>query len=353
MQLRCGPEQGDSADEALTTILSSEPYLAYANFAPFRRRSGALQRLHHRRMRQAADGSGLFVARDAAGRPLAALALAPRLFDSAHFASRMARADAPVAVDGGERRLAVLRGLYRQAIEAMRAAGFQHLSFNCSSHDRAACWVLQELEAFYVGTKITWMQTLDGRARTQPIEKGLRLETYPADRLPLQPASCWQRLHRWSAQAFDRGPFVFDLSFTRERAMALYQVWTERAMTGQSGDVLLVVKNDSGEVVAFHSVMKLGDLSDAAGHGVLGRGIGGTLPEHRGLFTALQQECAATRPLGADFLENETQSSTVASIQVFGKLGHQCARSTATFHLRLDGGLRGRHPASAVLAGAA
>jgi hypothetical protein len=43
------------------------------------------------------------------------------------------------------------------------------------------------------------------------------------------------------------------------------------------------------------------------------------------------------RPLAAHFLENETQASTVQTINVFGKLGHHCLRSTAAFHMRLDG----------------
>ena len=67
-----------------------------------------------------------------------------------------------------------------------------------------------------------------------------------------------------------------------------------------------------------------------------GRGIGASLPGYSGLFTALQKECAARRPLGAGFLENEAQTSTVPSIHVFGKLGHHCLRSTASFHMRLD-----------------
>jgi hypothetical protein len=83
-------------------------------------------------------------------------------------------------------------------------------------------------------------------------------------------------------------------------------------------------------------MMLLKDLSEAAGVRIVGRGIGASLPGYRGLFTALQRECAVTRPLGASFLENETQSSTIQSINVFGKLGHRCLRSTASFHLRLD-----------------
>jgi hypothetical protein len=82
-------------------------------------------------------------------------------------------------------------------------------------------------------------------------------------------------------------------------------------------------------------MLLLPDLSEAAGVGILGRGIGGTLPGYRGLFTALQKECAATRPLGAAFLENEAQASTVQSIHVFGKLGHHCFRSVDTFHMAL------------------
>jgi hypothetical protein len=40
--------------------------------------------------------------------------------------------------------------------------------------------------------------------------------------------------------------------------------------------------------------------------------------------------------LGAGFLENETQTATLPTINVFGRLAHFCHRSTATFHLRLD-----------------
>jgi hypothetical protein len=83
-------------------------------------------------------------------------------------------------------------------------------------------------------------------------------------------------------------------------------------------------------------MLLLPDMSEAAGVGIIGRGIGATLPGYRGLFTALQKECAAVRPLGASFLENETQTATIQSIQVFGQLGHQCLRSTASFHMRLD-----------------
>jgi len=84
-------------------------------------------------------------------------------------------------------------------------------------------------------------------------------------------------------------------------------------------------------------MMLLPDLSAAAQVGILGRGIGATLPGYRGLFTALQRACAAARPLGAGFLENETQAATIPSINVFGKLGHRCVRSVASFHRRLDG----------------
>ena len=83
--------------------------------------------------------------------------------------------------------------------------------------------------------------------------------------------------------------------------------------------------------------MDLRDLSEAAGVGVLGRGIGATLPGYRGLFTALQKACAAERPLGAGWLENETQASTVETINVFGKLGHHCLRAIANFHAPLEG----------------
>jgi hypothetical protein len=70
---------------------------------------------------------------------------------------------------------------------------------------------------------------------------------------------------------------------------------------------------------------------------VCGRGLGATLPEYRGLFTAIQREMIAARPLGASYMENETQVATIGSINVYAKLGFRYLRSTATYHLRLDG----------------
>jgi hypothetical protein len=61
------------------------------------------------------------------------------------------------------------------------------------------------------------------------------------------------------------------------------------------------------------------------------------LPEYRGLFTTIQREMIAKRPLGASFMENETQVATIGSINVYAKLGFRYLRSTATYHLRLDG----------------
>jgi len=43
------------------------------------------------------------------------------------------------------------------------------------------------------------------------------------------------------------------------------------------------------------------------------------------------------RPLGAAWMENETQVATIGSINVYARLGFRYLRSTATFHLRLDG----------------
>jgi len=178
------------------------------------------------------------------------------------------------------------------------------------------------------------MPPLTGRPLRHELPSPLRIEAYDKAAIPtLDPAS-W-RLCEWTATAFDRGPYVFDLSVPHDRAMGIYQVWTEKALRGEWADALLVVR-DGAEVVAFHTMMWLHDLSEAAGAGVLGRGIGGTLPGYRGLFTTLQLETAAVRPLGASFLENESQASTIQSINVFGKLGHRCVQSTASLRMRLD-----------------
>src|SRR5205085_11352529 len=99
----------------------------------------------------------------------------------------------------------------------------------------------------------------------------------------------------------------------------------------------LLVIRDGDEIVAFHAMLLVPDLSEAAGIGVLGRGLGAALPGYPGSFTALQRTCAALRPLGAGFLENETQVATIPSIKVFGTLGYPCLHSLASFHALLDG----------------
>jgi hypothetical protein len=107
-------------------------------------------------------------------------------------------------------------------------------------------------------------------------------------------------------------------------------------MTGDWADAVLLVW-DRSEIVAFISMLELPDVSREAGAVVCGRGLGATLPEYRGLFTAIQREMITARPLGASYMENETQVATIGSINVYAKLGFRYLRSTATFHFRLDG----------------
>jgi hypothetical protein len=335
MRIRVERAEGERFSEALEELLPREPYLAYANFPPLARGEGAVFGLYRGRFQAAASALGVLVARDAQDRALAAVCLEHRPFESAHFGISMAKIEAPLAVPEEEERLLVLRALYRSACAELRERGYRHLAALASTQDRVTCWALQEVGAFHVGTKISWMQSLTGRSQKQALPPPLRIEVYGKDAIARLDPRHWQRLYEWSGKAFDRGPYVFDLAVPRDQAMAIYQVWTQKALTGEWTDVLLVV-HDREEIVAFHTMMVLEDLSEAAGVRILGRGIGGTLPGYRGLFTALQKETAAVRPLGAAFLENETQTSTIQSINVFGKLGHHCLRSTATFHMSLD-----------------
>ena len=332
MRIAVTAERGARLEEALATLLVAEPYLAYANFPPIAPRTVAL---HRRWWLAAAERDGVLVARDDAGRALATVRLARREFESAHFGLPIAQIDPPAATPDEVLRLPALRALYEAVWAALREGGFRHVAALASTQDRIAWRVVQELGAFHVGTKISWMQPLTGRPDDTGVPAPLRVELHERASIPGLAREAWRRLHEWSATGFDRGPFVFDLDVPADRAAALYRVWTEKAFTGEWADVLLVVR-DGEEIVAFHSMLLLPDLSEAAGVGVLGRGIGATLPGYRGLFTALQKATAATRPLGAAWLENETQASTVASINVFGRLGHHCLRSTATFHAPLD-----------------
>ena len=282
----------------------------------------------------------MLVCRDPDDRPLAILRLAHREFESTHFGIPMAKIEAPAAVADETHRLPALRALYRAASAALREAGYRHVSAVSSTQDRVACWVLQELGYFQVGTRITWMAPLTGEPQEIDLPGHLRIEMHDGATIPTLTRDSWRRLDEWSGTAFNRGPFVFDLTVPGERAATIYQVWTRKAMTGEWADVLLVVR-DGDEIVAFNAMMLVPDLSEAAGVGILGRGIGASLPGYRGAFTALQKTCAAVRPLDAGFLENETQVATVPTIKVFGTLGHECLHSVASFHARLDGDAAG------------
>jgi hypothetical protein len=333
MPVDVAPETGGRLAEALGVLLAAEPYLPYASFPPIAGRPGPMRACHSRRFEQAANAEGVLVARYG-GRPVAAIALTRRAFESEHFAMPIAGIDGPLAVADDAIRLAALRALYEAARRRLSTAGFVHLSAVASTHDRAASWALQEAGCFHVGTRISWMAPLTGERTGPALAPPLRIEVLDRASLATLRRADWQRLLDWTGQAFDRGPFVFDLAVPRERAAAVYRVWTEKAFTGEWADVVLVVR-DGDEVVAYNTMQWLPDLSEAAGVGILGRGIGGSLPGYSGSFTALQRECAAVRPLGASYLENETQAATIGSINAFGRLGHRCFRSVASFHGRL------------------
>jgi len=320
----------------LETLLPEEPELAYANFAPVAARPGAALALHRARW-SAPDGVlGVLLARDAGGAPRALLRLEERPFESDHFGLRMARLEAPVAVADPELRLRALRPLYREAFRRLAGDGVQHVAARASTRDRSAPWALQECGAFHVDTQVSWMCPLSGAPHDESLPGRLRHEVHDRESIRALPAKSWDRLAEWGAVAFDRGPLVFDWSLDPARASRIYRVWTERVMTGRWADAIVVVR-EGEEVVAFISMLHLPDVSEAAGAVVHGRGLGATLPEYRGLFTAIQREMIFRRPGSADYMENETQVATIGSINVYAKLGFRYLRSTATFHHRLDG----------------
>jgi len=334
MELSAQWEDGAAREQALSELLAAEPHLAYRNFGPIEGRGGGALALQRRRW--SAPEAQVLVVRDRSGRPLAALRVQHRTFESAHFARAVAGVDAPAAVAGEAERLSALRAAYAELVAALRVRGYAHLMASVSTQDRAAYRAVQEAGCFHVGTRISWMQSLTGAAAESELAAPLRIELHEREQIPRLPRASWRRLHEYCRHAFDRGPFVFDADVPLERATELYQVWTEKALTGEWCDALLVVR-DGEEIIAFNAMLLLEDLSEAAGAGILGRGIGASLPGYRGLFTALQKECSARRPLGASYLENEAQASTIGSINVFGRLGHHCFRSTASFHRALQG----------------
>jgi hypothetical protein len=328
------PSDGE-LEAALDEILGAEPHLDYGNFQPIAEREGAATMLHRRRWLDRDGRVTVLVARDRQGRALGLLRACERPFESEHFGLRMAKVEAPVAsahVDGRE---AALRPLYREMCEHLRQAGYEHAAFRISTRDPAAAWAVQHAGAIHVDTQVSWMCPLTRMPHDESLPAGLVIEEHDRESIARLPHGTWEHMAEWAGEAFDRGPLVFDLGLSRERARRVYREWTARVMTGAWADAVLVARRGS-EVVAFISMLLLDDVTEAAGLTVCGRGLGATLPQYRGLFTAIQREMVARRPLDAAFMENETQVATIGSINVYAKLGMRYLRSTSTFHRRLD-----------------
>jgi hypothetical protein len=297
-------------------------------------RPGAAVALHRERW-LAGDAVALLVARDGDA-PRAALRLADRPFESAHFDLPMAQVGLPVARPEPAERAAALGALYAAAFDRLRAAGYAHAAARVSTRDREGAWAAQDAGARWVDTQVSWMCPLSGVPHDEALPGALRLECHDRASVRALPEASWRRLADWGGEAFDRGPLVFDRTLPAERARGIYREWTARVLRGEWADAVIVAL-DGDEVVAFISMLELPEVSRAAGETVCGRGLGATLPDYRGLFTAIQREMIAQRPLGAAWMENETQSATIGSINVYAKLGFRYLRSTGTFHARLDG----------------
>lgn len=328
-------ESGDALEEALEVLLPAEPHLEYANFPPIAARPGTAVSIHRGRWRQPEGRIATLVARED-GRPRGAVRLAERAFESAHFGLRMGRIDLPVAGEGRELRWRALRALYLGAVEHLRAHGFDHVAARVSTRDPAGAWAVQDAGLRWVDTQVSWMCPLSGTPHDETLPGELHIEECDRDDLAALPEAAWKRLADWGGRAFDRGPLVFDLALPEARARRIYGEWTARVLRGEWADAALLARHDE-EIVAFISMLELPDVSKLAGVKVCGRGLGATLPEYRGLFTGIQREMIARRPLGAEWMENETQAATIGSINVYAKLGFRYLRSTCTFHLRLDG----------------
>lgn len=327
-------ERGEALERSLASLLCADGDLAYANFAPIAGREGASAALHAGRWRNAATALGAFVARDAAGRPLAALRLDRRPFESEHFALPMAVIDAPVGTQRTELREPAVDALLGAAFACARAHGIAHVAVRASSNDIATSRAAQRHAAVHVGTQVSWMLALDGHPH-EPLPPGFDLETHAPESLADSESATWKRIAEWGARSFDRSPYAFDATLPAARSLAVYQAWTEKVMRGEWCDRVVLVRH-AGEVVAFISYQLLRDVTDAAGIAVIGRCLAATLPEYRGMATACVREIAATRPLGASYLEGETPVTTFGTINLFAKTGFRYLRATAHFHRRFE-----------------
>ncbi len=329
--MRIEIESRENIEHGLKSLLRDDGDLPYANFRPMRQRRGELVRMHHRRWIDDADSPEFVAARDTSGRLIGALRLSHRRFESEHFGMPMACLALPLAPRDRQARIGVLREMYDAAHGHLVDRGYAHVAARASTRDAEASWVLQEQRATHVNTQVSWMCETGKATARDELPRGLYYEVHDAESIRRVEPVAWRRLDEWSAQAFDQGPFSRDMAMPRDRSLAVYQEWTRRVMSGDWADTIFVVRNRD-EIVAFIALLKLPDISEACGALVLGRGFGATLPEHQGLFTAIQREMIALKPAGAAFVENETQASTVGSVNVYAKLGFRFLRSIETFH---------------------
>lgn len=335
LRVEAAIETGGDLADAVATLLPLEQDLAYANFAPLTAREGAVLALHAGRWQRDDDVIASFVARDARGRPLLAARLARRPFESQHFGLSMATIDAPVGVADVEVRERALDALLAAAFAHAQEQGVEHVAVRASARDIAASRAAQRCGAWHVGTQVSWMLTLDGHPH-DGLPPGFAMELLEPAQLATSDSAIWKEIAEWGARGFDRSPFAFDHSLSRERAFAVYQTWTEKVMRGEWCDGVVRVRH-GGEVVAFISFQLLRDVSEAAGAPVIGRCLAATLPAFRGLATACVREISATRPLGAAYLEGETPITTFGTVSLFARTGFRYLRATAHFHRRFEG----------------
>lgn len=326
-------ESGAELGRAIDALLALEGDLPYANFAPLRVSPPALAHLHAARWRACDQTVATVVSRDAAKRPLVALRLERRPFESQHFSRPIAVVPPPVGIAETAIRQSALDAALPVLIETARKQRIAHLVVRVSARDIAGTRAIQAVGGRYTGTQVSWMLDLDGRPH-RGLSEGFHFEFHSPESMARITPSATRRIVDWAGHAFDHSPFAFDAALPGDLAVGLYGEWIKKVFAGEWCDGVMLVRY-AGEVVSLISIQVLADLSAAAEAVVIGRCLAVTLPGHQGLASACVREMVTLRPLDAAYLEGETPVTTLGTVNLFARLGFRYLRATSQFHLAL------------------
>jgi hypothetical protein len=215
----------------------------------------------------------------------------------------------------------VRRDLLEGVCQSCAARGGQHISIRLDAADtlgvRAACGAGFVL----VDTLITYAQRC---SRIVPKRRKMGFDVHAARPEERAPAVDLAR-HAFAMDRFHADPW-----FDNARADEFYATWTDNVFDGHMADHVWVATRNN-VFVGFCSYLFDRDVHAATGLKMIGEGIGGACPEHKGAFPAVMAHLVANG-LDNDLINMETQLAGIEANRIYQWLGFNVVRARQTFH---------------------